>query len=327
MRTRHTSRHFFVLEVSPRDVPCWHFFGRMAFRRRTTALVLCLLSSIATVWTFVPSRRVGWHRTRPAARQDSSDDEDLWTALTARFQGDFDNYHQVVADRAQGLFPREGHEHIHCTLVPVGNNDTGRLAAFYFDGQPQAIFRFRYYQLVPRPEYDAVDTVLYTLSESLEKALRQANSPLEWPTIFAEQFSHGQDLLTYLPHCDVRWSWTRDPVQHAYVTGEDIDGIHAVMVHGSALVDSQRTPGQKILIYDQLSLWADALWIHDRGYDPESMELIYGNQQGVPYRLERVADVERRWVHPDLAWTLGPEYATTTVPSTTTTTATKQDVD
>ena len=91
--------------------------------------------------------------------------------LSSRFQGDFDNYDQVLADRTAHrppLTPREGggHEHIHCTLVPVDDvavpsspaaaamrpyvregAQLVRLAAFYFDGLPERIFRFRLYAL------------------------------------------------------------------------------------------------------------------------------------------------------------------------------------
>jgi hypothetical protein len=94
------------------------------------------------------------------------------------FQGDFDNYNQVIQDRTHGfLLPGDGggHEHIHCTLVPCPNyiihttggsksidddnhnnqheddNDKVQwvLAAFYFSGNPRQIFRFRMYQLLP----------------------------------------------------------------------------------------------------------------------------------------------------------------------------------
>jgi hypothetical protein len=100
------------------------------------------------------------------------------------------------------------------------------------------------------------------------------------------------------------------------------------MVHGEALVDSQMIPGQKILIKDQLSLWHDQLWIHDRGYNPDTMEYIYGNQKGIPYRMQRVTDIvpnhkndrndysiwpsqqQRRITDTELAWTLGNDYRT-----------------
>ncbi|KAL7557799.1 hypothetical protein ACA910_003844 [Epithemia clementina (nom. ined.)] len=300
-----------------------------------------------------------------AAANDHEGDNDLWTEMLLRFQGDFDNYHQVVQDRQEGKLPREGggHEHIHCTLVPVAKD--ARLAAFYFDGQPRAIFRFRYYQLKPttmesaddadRPSSvissgDAVDTFLYTLHPELEQQLRQAANPLEWPDIFRKfQTTDNDDgnnnKVQLLESCQVRWSYDLDMDQHSYVPDEKKDdgGIHAVMVHGEALVDSQMIPGHKILIRDQLSLWRDELWIHDRGHDPNTMAFIYGNQRGIPYRLRRVSNIihheddgknnnntksdskksgnsknepsqpysaTRSLVGNDLAWTLGPEFRT-----------------
>lgn len=268
-------------------------------------------------------------------QNDNSDMPPLWDELVSRFQGDFDNYRQVVEDRAAGLLPREqgGHEHIHCTLVPVATN--ARLAAFYFDGDPTAIFRFRYYQLVPHG--DTVDTILYTIDPSLEGLLRQCPDPLQWKQIFTTE--NGKDRVTLLPDCDVQWSWQLDPIQHAYAVShhqaksdEDDQGMHAVMVHGEALVESQVMPGVKILIRDQLSLWNDELWIHDRGFEPNTMQFIYGNQRGVPYRLERVSNMvmmgpteqeendhdhdddnvhsHRQVVDETLAWTLGREHRT-----------------
>jgi hypothetical protein len=281
--------------------------------------------------------------------ENRPEDSSLWAPLLDRFQGDFDNYQQVVADRAEGLLPREGggHEHIHCCLVPV--NADSRLAAFYFDGAPGAIFRFRYYHLVPTDmsgdtasssssstsSLPLVDTVLYMLHPDLEKELRQCPDPLEWPNLFhnfsPSSSSANDPKTTLLEACDVRWSWERDPIQHAYVAAEERDnagtgnnGMHAVMVHGSATVRSQMMPGQEILIKDQLSLWRDSLWIHDRGYNPETGAFIYGNQRGVPYRLQRVTSIadavpeeqqqepnsRRVVVDPSLAWTLGPDFRT-----------------
>lgn len=257
----------------------------------------------------------------PVSRNDeghSKTTDDLWDALLSRFQGDFDNYEQVVEDRSQGMLPREGggHEHIHCSLVPVSKDS--RLAAFYFDGDPTAVFRFRFYKLVPDVAKNSVDTVLYTLDPELEGIIRQCPDPLRWKTIFEEE--NGGERVTKLNDCEVRWSWLLDPVQHAYAAAHNHDkdpGIHAVMVHGEALVESQMMPGVQILIRDQLSLWHEELWIHDRGFDPSTMKFIYGNQKGIPYRLERVANMTtscstktttRQVVNDDLAWTLGPEF-------------------
>eukprot|EP00977_Amphora_coffeiformis_P003577 scaffold701_cov158-Amphora_coffeaeformis.AAC.5 len=252
-----------------------------------------------------------------SSHDEGSSKADLWGELLSRFQGDFDNYNQVVQDRKEGLLPREGggHEHIHCSLVPVSKDS--RLAAFYFDGDPGAIFRFRFYKLVPEVEKNSVDTRLFTLDPDLEGIIRQCPNPLEWKRIFDEQ--NGNDRVTELKDCDVRWSWVLDPVQHAYAATQNKDkepGIHAVMVHGEALVESQMMPGVQILIRDQLSLWKEEFWIHDRGFEPSTMKFIYGNQREIPYRLERVAHITmasstettRQVVNDNLSWTLGPEH-------------------
>lgn len=284
--------------------------------RLIVALSVCICCSVSSFAPALPRDRRETLRLLAAAAPSAQDS--LWKELKHRFQGDFDNYEQVVEDRIQGLLPREGggHENIHCSLIPVA--DDARLAAFYFDGTPKAIFRFRYYKLVPASQENstgsAVDTVLYTLNPELEMKLRQcADRPLEWPEIFSSFDS--TDRVRLLPRCDVRWSWDMDPVLHAYAAeNKDAngDGIHAVMVHGQALVDSQMIPGQKILIKDQLSLWNDALWIHDRGFNPDTGDFIYGNQRDIPYRLQRVAEFDddgtRSIVQTKLAWTLGSEY-------------------
>lgn len=338
--------------------------------RKTPQLCSSDLSSLSILYSTTDEQ------TTDSKQQSSSTSADvvLWKELCNRFQGDFDNYQQVLSDREQGLLPKEGggHEHIHCTLIPV--SPTARLAAFYFDGAPKAIFRFRYYKLIPRPskradgslsdEITAVDTRLYTLHPALEGQLRQvADQPTKWPRIFREFQPPNEDQakgeitkdneddvrIRLLPRCDVRWSFDRDPVLHAYaVQAEDEQptiendvtptkssttttitgpGIHAVMVHGEALVDSQMIPGQQILIKDQLSLWEDALWIHDRGFHPDTGDYIYGNQRNIPYQLQRVSRViqddaamgtdeedfqhlRRKIVSNDLAWTLGEDYRT-----------------
>ena len=332
--------------------------------------ILCMQFQKSRVSAFP----VGWSRNRVSIAfraltssasseiTDIGQPESLWESILDRFQGDFDNYQQVVKDRENGLLPREGggHEHIHCCLVPV--NHDSRLAAFYFDGQPGAIFRFRYYQLVPTDTSSpphlskSVDTMLYTLHPELDLQLRQCSDPVQWPGIFHNFTATATEhtaAVTLLEKCDVRWSWELDPVQHAYVaehgndddTNADADdrtAMHAVMVYGSATVQSQMMPGQQILIKDQLSLWEDALWIHDRGYNTETGDYIYGNQRGVPYALQRVANIQddhhvkaadatstraastpsspttsaattsytvhRVVVNPALQWTLGPDY-------------------
>ena len=263
--------------------------------------------------------------------------------LSGRFQGDFDNYEQVLADRTghdPPRTPREGggHEHIHCTLVPVNDNNDDdydndmstsssalslirpyvrddvravRLAAFYFDGLPERIFRFRLYALWDASstaddsddDDDRVGMTLYSLSPEVEGRLRGlAGRPLEWaPALLRylqEESSaddgHCQPFLE-LHGCDVEWRPDPDPERHAYAYGhrqlQPDDAHHAVMVNGEATIPSLMNPGSMIRVVDELSLWEDDFWINDRGFDPDTGDFVYGNQRGVPYQMRRVSSL------------------------------------
>jgi len=270
----------------------------------------------------------------------------VWQRLSEWFQGDFDNYAQVVEDRKQNLEPREGggHEHFHCTLIPL--TESTRLAAFYFDGNPDRIFRFRYYDLVPSAtKHETVEMFLNTLHPDLEKLLKShAKDPLSWPHIF-KNFKppiEGEQKVDILKKCEISWSIDKDPIQHSYLTStpEDEDdyfsnSLHAIMIHGPTIVNSTIVPGMQIRIVDQLSLYQDVFYINDRGFDPITGGFIYGNQREVPYRLERISTIssrnltsrtgdsrtsmptshtgtlQRQLVYPDLEWTIGPDHRTT----------------
>jgi CpeT/CpcT family (DUF1001) len=423
----------FLLEVAERyySAPRWTVQQQPA----RAVLVLAWVPTTTTMIRLRPNKCV-WSKIQRRATISAAVEtteanhhhqHHLMDTLSLWFQGDFDNYRQVVQDRQAGCLPREygGHEHIHCSLIPV--TPTSRLAAFYFDGVPRAIFRFRFYRLETTStssttmhhngnnnNNSTVDTILYTLSDAVEQKLRACPDAMQWPSIFTKYVREEQSkqqvdpsiqssdddianiavqlsCVRLLPNCEVRWSWEPDPIQHAYVadfhrddnddtdhtdntdtddsvdrttttttttkttavattttTSSSTDSIHAVMVHGSALVDSQMLPGQKILIRDQLSLWSDQLWIHDRGFHPDTGAYIYGNQRGIPYRMQRVTSCivpptnsnsnsnttdteppfippkeqeqeqqqpqpqfERHVTDPELAWTLGSDYRTT----------------
>jgi len=273
----------------------------------------------------------------------SSDDEFFWQEFLDRFQGDFDNYDQVVEDRQNGLTPREGggHENIHCTLLPLppplsedneneesnsSNNSTnimGRVvAAFYFNGMPQQIFRLRLYTLYQID--DGVQMVLNTFQLDVERVLKE--TPMhQWSDTIQQQLLQKQSwdkLLVNLPECDIIWTEQPDPKQHAYAYNNNpYDAYHAVMLAGpnGTTVASQVIPGMYINIRDELSLWKNEFWINDRGLDPQNVSsFIYGNQRGIPYKLKRVTqnnNIFRQWkprmIHdPKLAWTLGPDHRT-----------------
>jgi hypothetical protein len=89
------------------------------------------------------------------------------------------------------------------------------------------------------------------------------------------------------------------------------DAIHAIMImdhsRGGVLLESQMKLGSFIRIQDELSLLDSELWINDRGYDADAdsdseskdkddsasttRTMVYGNWDGVPYQMARVASL------------------------------------
>ncbi|KAL7536946.1 hypothetical protein ACHAXR_007499 [Thalassiosira sp. AJA248-18] len=338
------------------------------------------------------------------ATSDANDGSSYYHYLLSQFQGDFDNYNQVIQDRRHGLAPAEGggHEHIHCTLVPCPqHHDDGThqdqnqwiLAAFYFNGNPRQIFRFRAYKLIsPQSNELPVRMKLHTILPHLEQQLRRCSEQpcLWWKeawNVWHEQDDKEQDgeqtnadewnqfqtkgmhtMVSPLVGCDVLWDPNWDPSKHSYLYLDEYDdgcrneaslptgqSCHATMDAGSkgAIVDSiSLIPGKRLLIKDELSLWQGEFWINDRGYDPDAvpeekkedeytnegdsggMPFVYGNQRGVPYKLQRVSKIssgndnenlkqphsiadlessialERLIANSDLEWTLGEHYRT-----------------
>ena len=325
----------------------------------------------------------------------------LLSTLLSRFQGDFDNYNQVYADRSNGLLPREGggHEHFHVTLLPlpaaiipehlfplsglVSETETETkmergavVAAYYFDGMPNRIFRLRMYTLSSCKvgagasagdagdagdadvEREEVHMKLYTFDPKLEGELRQESEDVvdKWVDIISDhlvvQDADGngngdgdddfdqQELFQELERCDIVWTSEPDPVRHAYLEDyafpedndkqtttngiDNPDPVHAIMVNdhekGGVLLESQMMPGSFLRIQDELSLWENQLWINDRGHDAESKTMVYGNWEGVPYQMDRVATIstpdseteseslQRKIVDSSLRWTLGDKW-------------------
>ncbi len=286
----------------------------------------------------------------------------LFSILQSSFQGDFDNYSQVYLDRKNGLLPREGggHEHFHATLLPISTDSFPRdlfpgveensveslcsvvVAAYYFEGMPNRIFRLRMYTLYCDNEVgngdgddeERVKMKLYTFDPSLEGQLRKESERVieNWEDIISNHVSmHGHASFKELERCDILWTKEPNSIRHAYLetylTSIDKErckdpAIHAVMVNdhekGGVLLESQMMPGSYIRIQDELSLWKNELWINDRGHDAESKAMVYGNWGGVPYQMNRVASLkssqegsfEREIVDPQLVWTLGDLWRT-----------------
>ena len=221
----------------------------------------------------------------------TSDTSSYYEHLLSHFQGDFDNYHQVVEDRKRGLTPGEGggHEHIHCTLVPcpqpcdenAGERDQWILAAFYFNGNPRQIFRFRAYRLMPPPADAGDEPVrmkLYTLLPALEQRLRQCSEqPCSWweeawdvwrddasnsqedGDISAEEWERFQTvgvstLVDALPGCDVLWDPNWDPEKHPYLSADEYGDGAATPLPSGQSCHATMEAGQKGAIVDSISM-------------------------------------------------------------------------
>ena len=192
-----------------------------------------------------------------------------YQCLLRRFQGDFDNYNQVVQDRRRGLLPAEGgdHEHIHCTLVPCpkfrdeqNNVDEEQwvIAAFYLNGNPKQIFRFRMYRMIPSDDpvnsngecvssNNIVRLKLHTLSPELDQVLRSncSEQPWTWWNEVYNMWSKTNPdetnslntnerwdefqsegvlkLVSLLNGCDVLWNPEWDQTNHSYLYQDDYD--------------------------------------------------------------------------------------------------------
>ena len=267
---------FCVLYLPTRRNTAAHSLNTMV---ALACIALLFLSSLQVASSFTPPHQYCSRRRIDIQQQtsinvacfqtsgDSSsldESDNYFNHLLSQFQGDFDNYHQVLRDRNHALTPAEGggHEHIHCTLVPCPhpvvddteqqskqNKDQWILAAFYFNGNPRQIFRFRIYKLIS-PHHDndnnnmdgeKVRMKLHTLSSELEQQLRQysdqpctwwretykvwLNSTVnegenEWETFQSEGI---QRLVSPLVGCDVLWDPQWDPKKHAYLNVDEYE--------------------------------------------------------------------------------------------------------
>lgn len=269
----------------------------------------------------------------------------LLETLSERFQGDFDNFDQVVDDRRNNFTPRQGggHEHFHVTLIPVPIQDVPIelfassssssscacvIAGYYFDGRPEMIFRLRFYTM--QTQGNNVLMKLYTFDKELDQILRNASydSAGKWLGLFRSYVKiKSIGAFKELERCDVLWANEPDVIRQKYLIENEIPkvnnfAIHAVMIHdhdkGGVLLKSQMNADVNIRIQDELSLWEDELWVNDRGHDAESKTMVYGNWKGIPYKLKRVSSfkytadgtLQRHHLSWNLNWTLGPTYRT-----------------
>jgi len=195
--------------------------------------------------------------------------------LKSWFKGDFDNKIQVDEDLAASRAPREGggHEHIHCKVLDVDlaeeDSRHSLLAHYYFGDDPSRTFRMRLYTFAAAQDPDgsmSVKMQIHYLSEERIAALKAGTDPasIDW---------RNQDVTHPIEDVDVTW---RPRGDH----------FHGTLDKDSVTIFSP-TMQAPIIIKDEVTLWADQLWVNDRGYTADGKQ-IYGNFHGVPYKLNKV---------------------------------------
>jgi len=224
-----------------------------------------------------------------AARTPDDAPLELLDSFRERFQGHFDNEAQVRANDAAGLAPRQGggHEHIHCVLREVSlakqsshgsANQAHVLASYYFNGQPEAIFRERLYALETLPCDEqfgrCVRMSIYKLRVSTTERLRAEGGVGSADVSFFSAEDVADSLR--VRDADVFWRRIGDRFE-GHMRTESIDVV------------SERS-GQLLRVRDDVALWDNSLWVNDRGSDVETGEYVYGNIHGVPYKMQRVPD-------------------------------------
>ena len=259
-----------------------------------TAVLLAIVGRAAALATSSPltgvrTSRVGvapsWEGglAHSATRPTSPSERQLLAPFLASFRGHFDNFAQVLEDRAADLAPRHGggHEHIHCHVQPIeplaAAEEDFVLASYYFDNDPKKLFRERVYgmrELEADQQFGhCIQMRIFRLRASTEEALRGVGSAAAVDCWSAADV----DTELLLPGCDVFWR----PV------GDRFEGR---MRTESVVVESP-TMGIPIVVRDDVTLGSDALWINDRGSDVAG-NYLYGNVRDVPYKLDRMPEVQ-----------------------------------
>lgn len=190
----------------------------------------------------------------------------------------------------------------HQTIPSIHTLRTG--ATYYFDDEPQAVFRCRVYSFHPPPPPEETaqawpadwpqrpfaEMRLHRFTPAFEAGLRQGGYDLQ--RLLQQADADGGGAVEELCGCSILWGVAEDGRTRAGGGGGGGGGLlsfRGVMRHGFCEVGSQRESGVRLRIEDELLLTGEELSVNDRGFDCATGRLVYGNQRGVPYRMARRA--------------------------------------
>jgi hypothetical protein len=186
--------------------------------------------------------------------------------------GSYDNLEQSQAGAAKGKFNARdgGHEYVCANIVRHPLLPEVLIAHFFFDNDPTKTFRFRYYEFLD----------VEGKGDRVTMRLHRPQGPVE-----AKLKAVTYDVSQYLPTmetdfeplsgCDVIWK--KQPWRRNY---------RGVLEFGTCQIRSSQDPSVLITVKDDLRLWKNKLWINDRVYNKEGVQLI-GNRDGIPYKLRK----------------------------------------
>ncbi len=210
------------------------------------------------------------------------------------FYGDFDNYHQAAADRANAdMSRRDWHEHIHCRVTPIPAaremapaGSAVLFANYYYNGRPDVIYRQRMYKITELPS-GILEMRIYKMTFLHGLLVGGTNS------IF-DDFDLGSlddtSKYEYLEGAEVFWRY-----EEGKFGGTDMvcDGDHFVGYMREGGWVSVDDGG--LTVKDNLLLTKEDLWVAEEVYTKDGT-MIAGNRHGIHHKMRRVRDDDEiRW--------------------------------
>ncbi|PXF45073.1 hypothetical protein BWQ96_05175 [Gracilariopsis chorda] len=207
------------------------------------------------------------------------------------FRSDFDNYYQVAHDRSSGVSYSRIHEHVHCRLQPLLNEDLAPpghaavFATYYYNGNPDIVYRRRLYTL--SDEEDAVEMRVYKMCFIHGLLVARANSNFDSLDMGSV---NDPVLYEHLDGAQILWRYVEE-----HHPGSDLvaNGPHffGTMRHGSY------TSRDSLRYEDELVLTKEDLWVRERVFNSDGV-MVGGHRDGIPHKMRRVRRQD------EIKWTL-----------------------